>query len=109
MQLQDEVNSESQTLHQRDFYTVGLADFLDGDSEGFSEENRLKAELESQIHEHELELKAKVTVQNPDVASALMKKWAYYKIENEHQAKELQNVLEETAASAQPFDSSSSS
>ena len=44
-QVELEVSQASSTLSERSGYTQALAGFLDGDTEGFTEENELKQEL----------------------------------------------------------------
>jgi hypothetical protein len=90
-----DLEKANRLLHERDGYTVALAGFMDGDVGGFTEENRLKAELfelEQEISKCERDLKAKVHVHNAGVAAGLRKEKAYFLIEIERETKALENA-----------------
>jgi hypothetical protein len=93
--VQQLLDTATQLLQERDGYTVALADFMDGDADGFREENDLKRELfelETAITQLELDLKARVHVHNAGVAAGLRKEKAYFLIEIERETKALENA-----------------
>ncbi|KAK8844957.1 hypothetical protein M9Y10_021130 [Tritrichomonas musculus] len=98
-QVELEVSQASSTLSERSGYTQALAGFLDGDTEGFTEENELKQELfqlEQDIREQENELEKRQAVHNPAVASGLQKEKAYYLIEIQRGTKSICLAEEES-------------
>lgn len=98
-QVEAEVSQASTTLSERTGYTQALAGFLDGDTEGFTEENELKQklfQLEQEIREHENELEKRQEVHNPAVASGLQKEKAYYLIEIQRGTKSICLAEEES-------------
>lgn len=101
-QVENEVAMASTTLHERSNYTKALAGFLDGDTEGFTEENDLKRRLyqiEQEIRDEETELEKWQEVHNPAVASGLQKEKAYFLIEIQRNAKAISMSEEETELS----------
>jgi hypothetical protein len=96
-QIQSKVQSASEILNERDGYTTALAGYLDGDTQGFTEENRLKEEvfqLKKEVEEVEQELQKKRAHHNPAYSCALQKDKAYYVIEIERQNKAIENCGE---------------
>ena len=98
-QVETEVSQASTTLSERSGYTQALAGFLDGDTDGFTEENELKQklfQLEQEIREQENELEKRQAVHNPAVASGLQKEKAYYLIEIQRGTKSICLAEEES-------------
>lgn len=97
--VQAEVAAASETLSERDGYTTALAGFLDGDTDGFTEEVQLKQELayvEREIAEYEAELQRRQAIHNPAVSGALQKEKAYYLIEIQRATKAIENAQDES-------------
>ena len=97
--VQAEVTAASETLLERDGYTTALAEFLDGDTDGFTEEAQLKHELacvEREIAEHEAELQRRQALHNPAVSGALQKEKAYYLIEIQRATKAIENAQDDS-------------
>ncbi|OHT10582.1 Psp-related protein [Tritrichomonas foetus] len=98
-QVETEVAQASTTLNEREGYTTALAGFLDGDTDGFTEEVSLKQQLfqlESEIRHDEDELEKIQAVHNPAVASGLQKEKAYYLIEIQRGTKSICLAEEES-------------
>jgi hypothetical protein len=99
-QVQAELQRLNAILEERDGYTTALADYLDGDSEGYLQEIQLKTELtavEKEILVYNEELKARLACHNPGVHAGLLKEKAYFLIEIERQMKALENTNAEIA------------
>jgi hypothetical protein len=95
--VEAQIRTVAQTLSERDGYTAALAGYLDGDTDGFAEENLLKADLaqvERDLADAQQELKRKRAMQSPGVTCALQKEKAYYLIEIERQIKAIENCGE---------------
>lgn len=103
-QVEDEVAEASATLGERSGYTTALANFLEGDTESFTEENKLKSELNEvnlKIEECEAKLAKAQDVHNPAVSSSLQKEKAYFLIECQRGSKAISNAEEVSDSSIQ--------
>ena len=107
-QIEAEVADADVKLNERQGYTTALAEYLDGDTDGFTEEFQLKQDLsriEREIKDDEDRLESLQAVHNPAVAAGLQKEKAYYMIEIQRGTKsiclaseEAKNAKEQLAA-----------
>jgi hypothetical protein len=83
-QVEGDLQHAQETLHEREGYTMALANFLDADTEGNQTEQTYKRRLmkaEAEIQRAQAELQAAKAVHHPAVAGNLMREKAYVQIE----------------------------